>query len=449
MYKSNLTIFVLIIMIFLLNLSCDMSDNNSNSNSNNAVNSENNTANSSSQNNTDANDDGNISNQTNNDDNSNNVNNNNGNNNDNDDDNIANNDANDDNGNNSNNEVNNDNTNNNNEDICNNTAALREEALTSGTTHYNGVAELSESTSLAELNSDNAHLYENRLVQVEGIAIHICAGSGVRTMLSDYEGNQINVEGTAGTIDLRETLMIGQYVVAEGIFSSAGGHGAQLRMEEYGAMSSATACPPPMEYEEPNNEHNAEHNIENNNTELTELFNSNERHVTDGLSPDNGEEGFFCGVRLTPESYPFTIKKISYPVNNGSQANTNTVCDATLEHIVEVYISSEETPPSEPEVAASITVPSVSADTIPVEPPTRFVEIELENEIIIEEGKHIFVAVKLVGTYPNVLCIGVDQDNGYSANRNYWSSAASAPYSWVQLDSFGLLGNIILSVFGN
>ena len=245
--------------------------------SNSTANSENNTANSSEQNNVNANDANTV---TNNEDNNNNnnddvVNNDDDNNNldtnddinsdiaNNDDINsdIANNDENANNVENATNQENNTDSNNSDVDICGNTAALREEALTSGTTHYNGVTELSESISLSILNGDDGYLYENRLVQVEGIAIHICAGSGVRTMLADYEENEINVEGAAGTIDLRETLMIGQYVVAEGIFSAAGGHGAQLLMENYGAMSSETACQPPSEYEEDhsNNEENSEH----------------------------------------------------------------------------------------------------------------------------------------------------------------------------------------------
>jgi hypothetical protein len=162
------------------------------------------------------------------------------------------------------------------------------------------------------------------------------------------------------------------------------------------------------------------------------------------LAPDPGEEGHLCAGRLTPSAYPFEVRTIRYRLGHGASKGVD--CNAGLEHKVELYVSSDAKPPATPTAVRAITIPPKDPQTISAE--GREVSIDLAPTLTLLGAEHLFVAVRFAGTHPKVLCVAVNAEEPYQGDRNYWSNAAAAPYPWVQLDSFGLKGSIMVSALG-
>ncbi|MBI5512039.1 MAG: hypothetical protein HY903_25045 [Deltaproteobacteria bacterium] len=162
------------------------------------------------------------------------------------------------------------------------------------------------------------------------------------------------------------------------------------------------------------------------------------------IAPDPGEEGYLAAARLTPPYYPFTVTRISYRLVHGSSAG-GAACDALAAHRVEVSSSTAIVPAASPSPVV-LTEPQGSAsDVIDV---VRDVDRDLPAPLTLTPGEHLFVAVALTGTYPNVMCIGINSDDPFDADRNYWSRAAAAPYDWTSLSTFNLDGSLLLSARG-
>lgn len=163
------------------------------------------------------------------------------------------------------------------------------------------------------------------------------------------------------------------------------------------------------------------------------------------LTPDEGEEGFLCAARLTPPQYPFIVEQIEYPIGH-STGDDEPRCNASFEHHVFVLSSAELAPPVDLDEAADYVVAGVAEDDIPEG--GRYVVVPLDEPITVNDGEHLFVAVQLAGTFPEMTCTSVDVSSTHHGNRNYWSNSAESPFTWVQLDSFGLTGNIIVDAVG-
>lgn len=163
------------------------------------------------------------------------------------------------------------------------------------------------------------------------------------------------------------------------------------------------------------------------------------------LSPDPGEEDHWCAARLTPPVYPLVVVGIRYYAGNGAAGAVT--CDASLAHKVELYAETTLAPPATPIPVAIIDVPAVDPSTL-IPDECRNVEVEVDPPVTLTSGQHLFVAVQFAGTHPNVFCIQVNSSGAYEADRNYWSSAAAAPFSWVTLDSFGLTGSLVIQAVG-
>jgi len=162
------------------------------------------------------------------------------------------------------------------------------------------------------------------------------------------------------------------------------------------------------------------------------------------LTPDPGEENHLGAGRLTPSSYPFEVTTVRYHLGHGE--NKGIECNAGLEHKVELYVSTDTKPPATPASPLVLTVAAVDPSTISSE--GRKVSLDLAQPITLKSGEHLFVAIRFAGTHPKVLCVGVNEEDPYQGDRNYWSNAAAAPYAWAQLDSFGLKGSIMVSALG-
>jgi len=175
------------------------------------------------------------------------------------------------------------------------------------------------------------------------------------------------------------------------------------------------------------------------------LRNASESCGSSLLVPDPGEEGHLAAARLTPAVYPFQVLYVRYLIGDGEAGSVD--CDSTLAHQLTLYVSSDAAPPESPNPVYSTTIPTADPSEIGHE--GRVVKHDLTPPLILNEGEHLFVAIELAGVHPDVMCLPVNDEDPYEGDRNYWSTAVAAPYGWVQLDSFGLVGSIMVSAYGD
>ncbi len=88
---------------------------------------------------------------------------------------------------------------------------------------------------VAAINADPA-AFDGEVVQVEGTIVEICSNMGCWVELRDAEDNAVTVKVDDGVVDFREFVAEKQYMVAEGVFQTAGEHGAQVYIMEHGAV---------------------------------------------------------------------------------------------------------------------------------------------------------------------------------------------------------------------
>ena len=153
------------------------------------------------------------------------------------------------------------------------------------------------------------------------------------------------------------------------------------------------------------------------------------------------EAGHRVATRLTPSEYPFQVKDIGYDLYGALSAG----CNATLEHRVELYISTADAPVASPTVVQTINVPAFTGD---VADDLREVALSLESPIVLTEGQSLYVSVEhaagalVDGAPTEAICSVVCKDNEGKVGRYYWSNAATAPYNWADTVAvFGLNSN--------
>ena len=123
---------------------------------------------------------------------------------------------------------------------CQCTSALRSDALSNGNQILGGVA-LSQSTPIKALLADIAS-YDGQVLQIEGTVTARCPSQGCWATLEDAEGYNLNLKVIDGLVDFRQVTEVGQYLIGEGVFTSAGEYGAQLSIDNHGAMSGTIVC---------------------------------------------------------------------------------------------------------------------------------------------------------------------------------------------------------------
>ena len=160
------------------------------------------------------------------------------------------------------------------------------------------------------------------------------------------------------------------------------------------------------------------------------------------VMPLAGEEGHLAAGRLTPPSWPFTVDRVVYSLLHGSQDGLE--CNAEYAHRVELFTGTSPTPDASP---TAPTVEAVPEDE--VSGAERLVVVDLDPPLTIEQDEHLFVAVELVGSYPDVGCLSLCNDGQTYDDRNWWSNATAAPYSWAQLADYGVPGNLVVVAYGS
>lgn len=141
------------------------------------------------------------------------------------------------------------------------------------------------------------------------------------------------------------------------------------------------------------------------------------------VTPAENEAGHLYAVRLTPPSYPFEVTEVQYELFGTEE------CDSTTAHRVEVFVDTATTPPASPTIT-QLDIPATGTTE-----PVRVVTAQLTSPITLQTGEHLFVAVELVNIGGSCMaaCGGAT-----IADRDWWSNAAAAPYSWATLASFQL-----------
>lgn len=148
--------------------------------------------------------------------------------------------------------------------------------------------------------------------------------------------------------------------------------------------------------------------------------------------------------RLTPTSYPFTVRQVGYFLELSSEDGQ---CNAGFAHRVDLYVTSDTTPPNEPgtSLVASIAVPAATAPFADTIEEARALRHTLATPITLTAGQHLYVAVQLTAGTPNAAgemtqslcasgCFG-----GAEAGTQFWSNAAATPYAWADLfTDFGI-----------
>ncbi len=141
------------------------------------------------------------------------------------------------------------------------------------------------------------------------------------------------------------------------------------------------------------------------------------------VAPAENEAGHLYAARLTPPSYPFLVTEVQYELAGGGD------CDSSFAHRVEVFVDSATTP------AASPTVTQLDIVATSGTEPVRVVTAQLPSPITLQTGEHLFVAVELVTV--DTSCIAAC-GGATITDRDWWSNATAAPYSWASMASFQL-----------
>jgi hypothetical protein len=154
---------------------------------------------------------------------------------------------------------------------------------------------------------------------------------------------------------------------------------------------------------------------------------------------DAANAGHYAAARLTPPRFPFTVTSVQYTVMHNPDK-----CNADQVHEVLVFTSTAATPPGMPS-GETISVP---APATPTEVGTgRFVELTLSSPIVVSAGEELFVAVQMVRS-SGPLCIEECLDPG-DEQRNWWSAAATPPFPWRTLASYGNEGTLTMGAVGH
>lgn len=157
------------------------------------------------------------------------------------------------------------------------------------------------------------------------------------------------------------------------------------------------------------------------------------------------EAGHHAGALLTPPSYPFTVSIIEYTLEEPPDIVT---CKSELAHRLELSVlRADQAPPASPSSEAishlSLEIPQAMAPT-----ERRVILQNLTEPLVLSEGERLLVSVSLTAEGAEHLCIAACEDEPARRGAEFWSNAAQAPYEWVELGSFGLTSELMISVIG-
>ncbi len=170
-------------------------------------------------------------------------------------------------------------------------------------------------------------------------------------------------------------------------------------------------------------------------------------HVTDTcmdpgyLYPSANNVGHFAAVKLEPEGWPFRVKSIRYLLEGGTAGEVQ--CRPDLAHRVQIYAASSSSPPADGEVAYQFDIPASSGNLS-----DRTVYEHVYPELELSNGQDLYIAVELVGEYPEVMCLSLCYDAPVESGNNWWSHATEPPFDWDTLEADGVDADIHIEADG-
>ena len=159
------------------------------------------------------------------------------------------------------------------------------------------------------------------------------------------------------------------------------------------------------------------------------------------ILPSDIELGFRAAVRLTPASYPYSVVALRAALAHDLTEG----CDASIDQVFEVMVSTSTTPPGEWIPEQTVIAP---AEAVGDEDGGRIVDVYLNEALLLEEGEHLFVALKISGDAEGLTCFAWCSDSEAEADRNFWSNDTELDYPWTTMASFGLDGWFVMLALG-
>lgn len=148
--------------------------------------------------------------------------------------------------------------------------------------------------------------------------------------------------------------------------------------------------------------------------------------------PLASENGHWAAGRITPEQPGgFWVHTVSYFV----EANYGPIYQcAPLDHRVQLFIGdADEGPPDTPTVVYAV----LTDDLVP---DSREVTFELPTPLFIDGDESLWVSMEQIYDADSTsrTCVGICDLDGRIGDRSFWSNSATTPYSWVDLNSWGI-----------
>jgi hypothetical protein len=150
------------------------------------------------------------------------------------------------------------------------------------------------------------------------------------------------------------------------------------------------------------------------------------------LLPD--ELGHYAATHLTPPAYPFAVTRVAYDLVAPSGVAQCT--DLSFAHEVQLIVTSAPLPPASPSTADGTTVTTIAVPAGATG--ARVVELALATPITLTTGQSLYVAVEMAGDATHALCLGRCVEEPAPDGQDYWSGAASEPFSWTDLAEYDL-----------
>jgi hypothetical protein len=168
------------------------------------------------------------------------------------------------------------------------------------------------------------------------------------------------------------------------------------------------------------------------------------------ILPD--EAGHLAATRLTPDAYPFVVERIEYTAGSPDVIE----CNGGLSHRVEVYVSKDAAPSTSPSQDGTLVdTITVAAEEGAAAPHVRWVSVELNKELVLQEGESVYIAVEQAGNDSanptEATCLVACSAPGSVSGVDFWSNAImGATYSWADMVAdFGFSQNFDISVVGH
>jgi hypothetical protein len=181
-------------------------------------------------------------------------------------------------------------------------------------------------------------------------------------------------------------------------------------------------------------------------TSIASNYSSTQADLLILLYPLAEEASFLAATRVVPPAYPFVVKSIQYLVAGSSypeQPADEVHCHTGVPHRVELYAGKSLRPEDKPRPLEVLKAPEHQ----PPDEQVRSLELVLQNQVKLEKGESLFIAVEMARGNGMALCLFVNSGS-VTPDANYWSSSFQPPYAWQNLNDYFTTGDLVIRAVG-